>query len=48
LQKNLWDLVVIRDATRKGQMGWRIWAIGMGFVVFLYGTALPAEMLYEA
>ena len=46
--KLIWDVFVIRDATRRGQMNWRVWAIGIGFVVFLYGTGLPAELLYEA
>ena len=46
--KLIWDVFVIRDATRRGQMSWRIWAIAIGFVVFLYGTGLPAVMLYEA
>jgi len=47
LIKIVWDLFVIRDATRKGQMGWRIWAIAIGFVLFLYGTGVPAAILYE-
>lgn len=45
--KIIWDLFVIRDATRKGQLNWRIWAAAIGFVLFLYGTGLPAEMLYD-
>lgn len=47
LVKIVWDLIVIRDATRKGQLNWRIWVIGIGFVLFLYGTGLPASMLYD-
>jgi len=45
--KIIWDLFVIRDATRKGQMGWRVWAIAIGFVIFLYGTGVPVSLLYE-
>jgi hypothetical protein len=48
LVKILWDVFVLRDAARKGQLNWRIWAIGIGFVLFLYGTGLPAVMLYDA
>lgn len=47
LIKIVWDIFVIRDATRRGQMNWRMWAIAIGFVVFLYGTGLPATLLYE-
>lgn len=45
--KIVWDLVVLRDAERKGQMNWRMWVIAISFVLFLYGTALPALLLYE-
>jgi hypothetical protein len=45
--KILWDVFVLRDAVRKGQMNWRIWAIAISFVLFLYGTALPVTLLYE-
>ncbi len=45
--KILWDVFVLRDASRKGQMNWRIWAIAISFVLFLYGTALPVTLLYE-
>ncbi len=47
LVKIIWDVFVIRDATRRGQMNWRIWAVAIGFVLFLYGTGLPAVMLYQ-
>ena len=47
LVKIAWDLIVIRDATRKGQLNWRTWVIGIAFVLFLYGTGLPATLLYE-
>ncbi len=45
--KIVWDLVVLRDAARKGQMNWRMWVIAISFVLFLYGTALPVLLLYE-
>jgi hypothetical protein len=47
LAKLLWDVFVLRDATRKGQLNWRIWVIAAAFVLFLYGTGLPAAMLYD-
>ncbi len=47
LVKLAWDLFVLRDAKRKGQLNWRIWAVAIGFVLFLYGTGLPAEILYD-
>jgi type VI protein secretion system component VasK len=45
--KILWDLFVLRDAARKGQMNWRIWVIAISFVLFLYGTGLPVALLYQ-
>lgn len=45
--KLIWDLVVLRDAARKGQLNWRIWPIAFGFVLLLYGTGIPAVLLYE-
>jgi len=45
--KLLWDVFVLRDAARKGQMNWHIWVIAISFVLFLYGTALPVTLLYE-
>ncbi|HEX4022108.1 MAG TPA: hypothetical protein VHX63_13260 [Acidobacteriaceae bacterium] len=48
LFKLLWDVVVLRDAARKGQlMNWRAWVYGFGFALIEYGIALPAVMLYE-
>ena len=43
----LWDVVVLRDAARKGQLSRRVWFIAAGFVLFLYGTGLPMTLLYE-
>ena len=45
--KLLWDVLMLRDATRKGQLNWRVWVIAIGFVLFLYGTGLPVGMLYQ-
>lgn len=47
LFKLLWDVVVLRDVARKGQLNWRTWVYGFGFVLFLYGTILPAFLLYD-
>jgi hypothetical protein len=47
LFKIVWDLVVLHDAARKGQLNWRIWAAAFGFVLLLYGTGVPAVLLYE-
>ncbi len=46
LFKLLWDVVVLRDAARKGQLNWQVWVIAIVFVLFLYGTGLPAGLLY--
>ena len=45
--KLIWDVVVLRDAARKGQLNWRIWPIALCFVCVLYGTGVPAVLLYE-
>jgi hypothetical protein len=47
LCKLLWDVVVLRDASRKGKLNWRTWVYGFGFVIVEYAIALPAVMLYE-
>jgi len=46
--KLMWDVVVLRDAARKGQLQWRTWAVAIGFVLVLYGIGLPAALLYDA
>ncbi len=33
LFKLIWDVVVLRDVSRKGRYNWRIWPIGFGFVM---------------
>jgi hypothetical protein len=45
--KLIWDVVVLRDAARKGRLNWRTWVYGFGFVLLLYGTGLPAGLLYQ-
>jgi hypothetical protein len=47
LVKLIWDVVVLRDVARKGLLNWRIWPLAFGFVSFLYGTGIPATLLYE-
>ena len=47
LCKLIWDLVVMRDASKKGQMNWRVWVYGFGFALVEYSIALPAALLYE-
>jgi hypothetical protein len=47
LIKLIWDVVVLRDAVRKGLLNWRIWPTAFGFVLFLYGTGIPSTLLYE-
>lgn len=43
----IWDLFMLRDAKRKGQLTWQVWAFAIGFVVVLYGIGLPAAVLYQ-
>ena len=47
LLKLLWDLVMVRDAYRRGLLNWRVWAIGIGLVIFLYGTGVPVGLLWD-
>ena len=47
LVKLAWDVFVLRDAARKGQLNWQTWVIAIGFVLFLYGTGLPVAILYD-
>ncbi len=46
--KLIWDLVVLRDAARKGQLTLRVWVLAVGFVLFIYLVGLPAALLYES
>ena len=47
LVKLVWDVFVLRDAARRGQLNWRVWVVAIAFVLILYGTGLPAAMLYD-
>lgn len=47
LLKLVWDLVMVRDAYRRGLMTWRVWAVGIGLVLFLYGTGVPVGLLWD-
>jgi hypothetical protein len=47
LVKLVWDVFVLRDAARKGQLNWRVWFVAVAFVLFLYGTGLPVSLLYD-
>jgi hypothetical protein len=47
LLKLLWDLVMVRDAYRRGLLTWRVWAVGIGLVLFLYGTGIPVGLLWD-
>jgi hypothetical protein len=47
LFKLAWDVFVLRDAARKGQLNWQVWVIAIAFVLFLYGTGLPVALLYD-
>lgn len=47
LLKLLFDGLVLRDTARKGQFNWKVMLAGFGFVIFLYGTVLPAGLLYQ-
>ena len=41
------DRDILRDSVRKGLLNWNVMLTGFGFVIFLYGTALPAGLLYQ-
>jgi hypothetical protein len=48
LFKLFWDVVVIRDGARKGhKLSVGTVVIAIGFVVILYGTGVPAAVLYQ-
>ena len=46
LLKVAWDLGVLRDGIRKGQLGWRKLLFAIGFAVLEYAIAVPAAVLY--
>ena len=45
--KLIWDVVVLRDVADRGKLSWMIWPMGFGAVLVLYGTALPAFLVYD-
>lgn len=46
LFKIVWDLVVLRDAARRGQLNWRIWPVTFGFVLLEYCVGLATMTFY--
>ena len=43
-----WDLFTIRHYSRQGmKLSAGDYVVAIGFVVFLYGTAVPAAVLYQ-
>ena len=45
--KIIWDLIVMRDSIRKGQLTWRRGLISVGLVALAYLIAVPAAALYD-
>jgi cytochrome c biogenesis protein CcdA len=46
--KLLFDATVLRDSARKGLLTWKVVLFAVAFVFLLYGTGLPATLLYQA
>jgi hypothetical protein len=46
LFKIAWDVVVLRDGARKGQLTARVVLVGIGFSLLEYAIGLPAALLY--
>jgi cytochrome c biogenesis protein CcdA len=42
------DGLIIRDSARKGLLTWKVVLFAIGFVLLLYGTGVPAAVLYDA
>src|ERR1700742_2919563 len=42
-----WDIFMLRDSARKGQLKLRGVIFAIVFVVLLYGTGVPAAALYQ-
>jgi cytochrome c biogenesis protein CcdA len=42
-----WDIFMLRDSARKGQLKLRAVLFALAFVVLLYGTGVPAAALYQ-
>ncbi len=47
LLKLFTDFFVLRDAKQKGMMTWRVWLFAFCFVIFLFGTGVPAANYYD-
>jgi cytochrome c biogenesis protein CcdA len=47
LFKLIVDGVMLRDSARKGLLTWKVVLFAIGFVVLLYGTGVPASLLYD-
>jgi hypothetical protein len=47
LLKIAWDVVVLRDGARKGQLTRRVLLAAAGFAVLEYAIGLPAILLYD-
>jgi hypothetical protein len=47
LIKLIVDGLVLRDGARKGILTWKVMLFGFGFAIMLYGTAVPAVVLYQ-
>lgn len=45
--KLCWDVVALRDASRKGLLTWYIWPVAFIFVAILYGVALAGLTVYQ-
>ncbi len=43
-----WDIFMLRDSARKGQLKLRAVLFALAFVVLLYGTGVPAAVLYSS
>jgi cytochrome c biogenesis protein CcdA len=48
LIKLIVDGLILRDSARKGLLTWKVVLFAVGFVLVLYGTGLPATLLYQA
>lgn len=42
----VWNLIMLRDAQKKGQLKARVWVLAIAFLVILYGVALPMMLYY--
>src|ERR1017187_4238680 len=47
LFKIAWDIAILRDGARKGQVTGRVMLAALGFAVLEYAIGLPAVLLYD-